>query len=117
MAEKEQEKRVYVRPVANIWEENGKVILKLEMPGVQKESLDIKVDNEELKIHGARPNEAAKGSYIIRERKKADFFQSFTLDETIDKERIDAFLEKGILTLTLHMKESVKPKKIEVKAG
>jgi len=100
----------------NICEEDGNIVLRLEMPGVEKGSVDINVDNNLLKITGKRSEPSIEGRYILRERRYGDFYHVFTIDETIDRDKIEASLENGVLTITLHQKEAEKPKKIEVKA-
>ena len=107
-----------VRPVGNMcWEEDGKVMLRLDMPGVEKDDVDVRIENDQLLIHGTRKDEAEGRNYVLRERRRGDFHQVFTIDQTVDREKIDAKMDKGVLTLTLHLQEEVKPRKIEVKAG
>jgi HSP20 family protein len=92
------------------------VLLSLEMPGVEKQDIELHIENNVLSILGRRSPEAA-GRYLLRERADGDFHAVYTLDETIDQEKIDAVLENGVLTLTLHIKEAVKPRKIQIQAG
>ncbi len=107
-----------VRPVGNMcWEKDGKVMLRLDMPGVDKDNVDIRIENDQLIIHGTRAKEEEEKNYVLRERRRGDFHQVFTIDETVDRENVDAHMEKGVLTLTLNMQEEVKPRKVEVKAG
>lgn len=106
-----------VRPFANICEQDGKVLLRLEMPGVGKENLEVSVEGNELRVYGKRSVPEPQGEYVVRERRGADFYQAYTIDETIDRERIDAKLENGVLQLTLNLKESEKPRKIDVKSS
>jgi HSP20 family protein len=106
-----------VRPRCQVEEKAaGDIVLKLEMPGVAKQDLDIDVDASELRIVGRRPAAKSTGTYLARERPQGGFRQVYTLDDTIDRERIDAVLEGGILTLTLHRKEAVKPRKILIRS-
>jgi len=108
-------KRRQLAACSDIYEEKGNVILKMEMPGVTKEHLEVKIDNDILMIRGKREALAAgQGTYIIREIRDGDYYHEYTLDNTIDRNKIDAVLEKGILTLTLSLKESEKPRKINV---
>jgi len=111
-------KRRQLAACSDIYEDKGNVILKMEMPGVNKENLDVKIDNDILIIHGKR-NELHddKANFIIREIRDGDYYQEYTIDNTIDRNKIDAALEKGVLTLTLTMKESEKPRKIQVVSG
>lgn len=115
--EQEKEKRYTLRSRSSIHEEEGKIVVKLEMPGVTKDNLDINVDNNQLEILGKRENPGVDGKYVIRERSFGDYYQVYTIDETIDRDKIEAVLENGMLTVTLNLKEAEKPKKITVKAG
>ncbi len=105
-------------PACSIYEEDGKVRVILEMPGVDKSGLDIKLEGSELLIEG-RPTDQAEASegqatYLLRERPRGSFHKSFAVDETIDRDSVDARLANGILTLTLKVKEAAKPRKIEI---
>ncbi len=107
-----------INPLSEIREEDGKVLLRIEMPGVAKEDLNIQLTNDELHIAATRSDSIEEeGEYLLRERPCADYDKVFTIDDTIDREKVEASMENGILYLTLYIKESVKPKKIEVKAG
>lgn len=105
-----------VRPAGNICEEDGRVVLRLEMPGVTKDSISINVDNDVLSIRGTRPESDEGVKYLVRERRAGDFVQRYTLDESVDREKIEAKMDNGILTVALHLKDEVKPRKIEVHA-
>ena len=102
-------------PLADICEEGGKVLLRLEMPGVGKDSLEVKIENDELIVRGNRREGEKKGTYLIRERRHEDFVKRFTLDDTIDREKVEAEMKNGVLCLTLSLKEASKPKKIAIK--
>lgn len=115
--ELETRARRTIAPAADICEDEGKVRLRLEMPGVGKEDLEVKIENDELTVLGKRPEGADQGKYIIRERRREDFLKRFTLDDTIDREKVDAEIKNGVLFVTLSTKESSKPKKIEIKAS
>ena len=114
----EAKDRRMVRALSNICEKEGNIYLRLEMPGVKKDHLDINIENNQLKIRGRRelPDDAEK-NYLIRERRQGDFYQVYTLDDTVDRNKVEASLEHGVLLVTLHLKEAEKPKKITVKAG
>ncbi|MFW6387906.1 MAG: Hsp20/alpha crystallin family protein [bacterium] len=105
-----------VRPASCIRQEEGKVILTVEMPGVSKDQVDVRVENDTLTIRGER--EAAESeNYVVRERRVAPYERTYTLDDTIDRDNIDAHMEHGLLTLTLNLKEQVKPKRIEIQGS
>ncbi len=109
--------RPMIRPAGNICEENGGVLLRLEMPGVRKEDIDIRVDGSELLITGKRFEEKPNGTYLLRERNVGDYHKTYTIDETIDRDRIRASMEEGVLTIRLELKEAEKPRKISIQAG
>jgi HSP20 family protein len=106
---------LYLRPRAVVNESReGTLSVLLEMPGVRKEDLDIRIENNELRVVGRRESPEQK-KYILRERPEGNFVKSYTLDDTIDQTRIDARIEKGILSITLDVKEQVKPRTIQVR--
>jgi len=107
-----------LRPRCSVIEQaEGDIVLKLEMPGVTNGNLEIDVDANELRITGRRPMASnPAGNYLVRERSQGSFHQAYTLDDTIDHDRVDAALEAGVLTLTLHRKESEKPRRIQIKS-
>jgi HSP20 family protein len=115
MAEKTSARMRYLRPRGSVTEtRDGKLVATLEMPGVRKEDLEIRIENSELSIVGRR-REPDAPKYLLRERPVGDFAQVYTLDETVDQSKVDAVLEKGILTLSLDLKEHVKPRTIAVR--
>ena len=113
---KQAVERRTVRPIGNICEERDAVVLRLEMPGVDKSGVDVHIESDTLTISGRRETYADDVSYIVRERPNADFRATYTLDERVDREKVDAKMDNGVLTVRLHLKEEVKPRKIEVKA-
>jgi len=112
----ETTRRKAIPACCDIFEEDGKIILSLEMPGVTRENLEISTEGDELTISGRRDREKVpEGKYLTREIRDADYFQKYTIDSTIDREKIDAVFKNGILKVTLNLKESEKPRQITVK--
>ncbi len=103
-----------VRPVGNIVEQEGKVMLKLEMPGVTRENVSLRIENDQLIVRGKRHAEEGDARFVLRERPYGDYFQSFTLEDTVDRDKVEAGMDQGVLTVTLNLKESHKPRKIEI---
>ena len=108
------ETKEYMRPRVNIIDNADSVVLEAELPGVPKDGVDIEVNNGELTIVGHRKNDR-RGRCCIAERPQADFRRVFALSDAIDAQRIDAAMDAGVLTLTLHKAEERKPRKIEIK--
>jgi HSP20 family protein len=104
----------FVTPVASVVEDGDAYLLKVEMPGVNKEGLEISVENNELMITGRRDSAQIEGTLIHRESRTEDFRRVFELDPSIDTSKISARIDQGFLTLTLPKAEQVKPRKIAV---
>ena len=104
----------FMTPVASVVEDGDAYLLKVEMPGVNKEGLEISVENNELMITGRRDLAQIEGTLIHRESRTEDFRRVFELDPSIDTSKISARIDQGFLTLTLPKAEQVKPRKIAV---
>lgn len=110
----QQRTEQFVMPAASVMEDGDSYLLQVEMPGVNKEGLDIAVENNELTITGRRSLPAVEGTLIHRESRSENFRRAFELDPSIDRAKIGAKIEQGVLTLTLPKAEQVKPRKITV---
>lgn len=104
----------YVTPVANVLESKDGYVLEAELPGVNKDGLDITVENDELTIVGRRAVVENRGRQVYRESRAFDYRRVFQLDSSIDTTKITARLDQGVLTLHLPKAEAVKPRKITV---
>lgn len=104
----------YVAPEVNIFEDKDGYVLEAEMPGVNKDGLEITLEGNEITIIGHRSLEPLSGSALLQESEPADFRRLFELDPAIDTARITARMDQGILTLALPKSERVKPRKIKV---
>jgi HSP20 family protein len=104
------------RPPVDIFELDQAFVLKIEVPEVSKESIDIKVHDNELTIKGERKPEPGVDldNYHRMERGYGSFTRSFSLTKTIDSTKIKAAMKDGILRIELPKKEEVKPKQIKV---
>ncbi|HEY6111798.1 MAG TPA: Hsp20/alpha crystallin family protein [Chthoniobacterales bacterium] len=103
-----------IAPMASVIEENDGYTLWVEMPGVNKEGLELSIENNELTIVGRRSLPAIDGTLIHRESRSENFRRVFELDPSIDANKISAKMEQGILIVTLPKTEHVKPRKIAV---
>lgn len=104
----------YVSPTVNIFETKDGYILQAEMPGVNKEGLDIALEANTLTLQGRRPKAELTAETLYRESSTADYRRVFELDPAIDTARIDAKIEQGVLTIHLPKSERVKPRKVTV---
>lgn len=109
-----QPKKIYV-PVADIYETEDLYSMKLEMPGVSKEGLDILIENNELTITAKSTLSDKEGEKCrYSEFSSMDYRRSFKIGNDIDRSKVEAKLENGVLTLLLHKHETVKPRKITI---
>lgn len=104
----------FVSPEVNICETKDGYVLQAEMPGVNKEGLEITLEGNEITIVGHRHVDAVNGEALFRESREADYRRVFELDPAIDTGKVSARMEQGVLTLTLPKSERVKPRKIKV---
>ena len=104
----------FVAPSASVVEAADGYTLEVEMPGVNKERLEITVENNELTIVGRRSLPAAEGTLIHRESRPENYRRTFELDPSIDANKISAKIDQGVVTLTLPKAENVRRRKITV---
>lgn len=104
----------FVAPAASVLEDADGYTLQVEMPGVNKEGLEISVENNELTILGRRFLPTVEGTLIHRESRVENFRRAFELDPSIDTDKISAKVDNGVVALTLPKAEQVKPRKIAV---
>jgi HSP20 family protein len=104
----------YLTPLANILETKDGYVLEAEMPGVNKDGLEITVENGELTIVGHRGAPENKGREVYRESRALDYRRTFEIDNSIDTAKVTAHIDQGVLTLHLPKAESLKPRKIVV---
>ena len=104
----------YASPEVNIFETPEGYVLEAEMPGVNKDGLQITLEDTELTIVGRRNQQEHAGETLFCECPKADYRRVFELDPVIDAAKISAKIEQGVLTLTLPKSERVKPRRITV---
>ena len=107
-------------PAVDIYETENDLVLKADLPEVNQNDIDVRVENQTLTISGERKfekEESQKGFHRI-ERSYGNFVRSFAVPNTFDTEKIGAAFHNGVLTVTLPKKEAAKPRqvKIEVKA-
>jgi len=104
----------FVMPVARVLENTDGYTLEVEMPGVNKENLEMWVENNELTVVGRRNLPQTSGTLVHRESRPENFRRSFEIDPSIDTGKINATIVQGVVTLVLPKAEQAKPRKILV---
>ncbi len=107
-------RRRWIAPPVTVYEADEHVIVELEMPGVEKDKIEVTVDRDELTVVGWRKAEEESGEVLHKERPTGGYRRSFVLGESIDASKISAVYENGVLKLTLGKAEAAKPKRIAV---
>jgi HSP20 family molecular chaperone IbpA len=103
----------YITPPVDIYETSEGLMVMADLPGVTKEDLDVRVDNNLLTIWG-QSHHIAPGTPVYQEYALLPFFRQFELSEKIATEKITAEFKHGVLFLSLPKAEEAKPRKIEV---
>ena len=103
-------------PPVDIYETEQELVVKADLPDVDPQDLDIRVENNILTIRGERKFEKKvdEGNYLRVERSYGSFARSFTLANTVNADAIKAEYQSGVLTLSIPKREEAKPKQIKV---
>lgn len=104
------------RPAVDIRETGDAYVLSAELPGLDKEDVNITMENNVLKLTGERrfEKEVAEEELHRVERAYGTFSRAFSLPTRVDPERIEASFRDGILTVTVPKAAEARPRKIEI---
>ena len=105
-------------PAIDVYETPDKIVLKLELAGIDPEDVDVSVEDSTLTVTGERrfSAEVNEESYHRVERRYGRFARSIGLPQTANVEAVEATFDKGVLTVEVPKMEEAKPRKITVKA-
>ena len=103
-------------PAVDIYEQDGTLVLKAELPGIDPKDVDVRVENNVLTLHGERKfeNEVKRDQYHRVERAYGTFSRSFTLPSVVDTANIKAEFKEGLLRVVMPKREEAKPKQISI---
>jgi len=103
-------------PAVDVYEDAEKVVLKLEVPGIEEKDLNVRVENHTLTVKGERKfeKEEKEENFHRVERSYGSFYRAFTLPSTVDTEGVTATYKAGVLKLELKKKAEAQPKQIKV---
>jgi len=107
---------VCFQPATDIVETADAVLLKLDMPGVAKENVDLTVDKDMLTIVGKAGPEQG-GDAVYRETNVGDYQRQFSLSTDLDPGNITATMNHGVLTVQIGKAERAKPRKIRIETA
>jgi HSP20 family protein len=106
-------------PTLDLRETESDVIVRVEVPGMKADDIDIQVTGDVMTISGEKKEESehSQGSIYHAERRFGRFRRSIQLPGQIEIDRVTADYDQGVLTVHLPRSEAVKPKHIDVKVG
>jgi HSP20 family protein len=106
-------------PAVDVYEDEHKIVLKLEVPGQKQEDFDIQIEKNTLTVRGERKfeKEEKKENFHRIERSCGSFYRSFTVPTTVNSEAVKASYDAGVLRIELEKKAESKPKQIKVQVS
>ncbi len=103
------------KPVVDIYEDEEKVVVEAELPGIDPKDINITVDQDRLIIKGKTSKTKENKSFFRTERIKGSFMRSFLLPTSVESEKILASYEKGVLTVSIPKMSKMIPRKVDIK--
>lgn len=107
-------------PALDVYSDDKNLVAELNVPGFDKEDIDVNVHDNVLEISGQKhEKEESKGkkrNYLVRES-YSNFYRSLALPKRADGNNVKAAFDNGVLKVTIPLKELPKPKKVAISAG
>jgi HSP20 family protein len=103
----------------DVYEDAEKLVLKLEVPGIRREDLDIRVEGRTLTVKGERKFESQEKEENFHriERRYGSFMRSFTLPSSVNTEKVEATSADGVVSISFAKKAEAQPKQIQVQVA
>ena len=107
-----------LEPAVDLIDKKDKMIVKVELPGVEQKDVKLSLADNNLTIQGEikKDEEIKKEDYYYRERAYGNYARTISLPIEVDKEKINAKFKNGILEVTMPKKPEVQPKEITIEA-
>src|SRR5215216_21435 len=100
-------------PASDIYETESGYLIAMDLPGIDREALEIDVDENRLIVRGTR--EVAESRQHRTERPRGKFLRTFSVPASVDQAKIGAEYKDGVLQIRLPRRSEQKPKKIDIK--
>jgi HSP20 family protein len=106
-------------PAVDIFERADGLVIRAEIPGVSKDDIDVRIENNVLTLHGERRREDGFDEAAAHrlERIYGSFTRSFSLPTSVDAAKIAASYRDGVLEIVLPKAEEAKPKRIQIQSA
>jgi len=103
-------------PAVDIFETEGEIVVKAELPGMERKDITLNLEKNVLTLKGERrfEKETKDDNYHRIERSYGTFSRAFSIPATVDEEKIRADYKDGVLKIVLPKKEQSKPKQIRI---
>jgi HSP20 family protein len=105
---------LYIAPPVDIFETDDALTVVADLPGVDKDAVDIRVEDSILTIKG-RANYSPQAEMLRQEFSLQGYYRQFQLSDEVDQDRISAECKNGVLAIMLPKAERSKPRQIKVK--
>lgn len=112
-----REETRYLVPPVDIYETDDGLNVIVDMPGVSKDNISVRVDNGILTLQGKVSGQTDTSQWRHREYVIPGFYRQFELGEAMDQEKISANLKHGVLCVHLPKAEAAKPKQVPIEIG
>ncbi|MDD3313652.1 Hsp20/alpha crystallin family protein [Pseudodesulfovibrio sp.] len=118
ITKKEERNVPRYRPATDILEREDGFYIYIDLPGVKREDMTIDLQEDELTVTGVSRLGQGEGEHFVEMQfGDSEYVRSISITDIVDRERIKANLENGVLELLLPKVEKTQPKRIEIQAG
>jgi len=114
LAESPKSEPVYFQPAVDVLETEDAIVLTADMPGVGKDDVEIRIEKDVLTFTGRVSPMEDEGRPVYAEYKRGNFVRSFSLTDDVNRDKITAEMNKGVLMLTIPKADRTKPRKITI---
>ena len=106
-------------PAVEILERDGNLVVRADVPGLNKDDINVELEDGQLVISGERrhEHEERKGGIYRSERAYGRFYRTIPLPDGVDPERANATFKNGVLEIAMPMAERAQPRRLEVQQG
>ena len=112
------EREVWLLPPVDVTEDSQGLTVYADMPGVSHEGLSVEIEGDTLVIEGRSKLSLPQGAKpLYAEQRSVSYRRRFTLSGDLERDKIDARLNNGVLTLQIPKTEAAKPRRIAVRSG
>lgn len=99
------------------WRDDGKLVVEVDLPGIDTDSLDVSVEHGLLTVHAERPEASEGRDWLAAERVHGVVTRQLYLGDSLDTDHISADYIDGVLRITIPVAETAKPRKVAIETG